>query len=478
MMALMRQTFLRSPQWRLWVCLLVLLLLWFLPAPSGLTTISWHYLAIFGTTILGLLLGPLPLGPMVLLGLMTAVLSGTLPFDHALSGFSDSTVWLVVAAFLLAGAVRRTGLGRRIALLLVKKLGHSTLGLGYALAGSELLLGPVVPSNTARGGGILAPIVRALAEALDSHPEAQPRRAGEYLCLVGAHANLIAAAMFLTGMAANPLVSKAAQDIFEIDFSWGLWALGGLLPGLLGLALLPLFFYWLAPPELKSATEARAEAIKELEAMGRWDRSQIGMGLLLLSMLVLWASKPLHHMGTTQVALMGLLALVLFQLQTWKELLEDAASWDSLIWLGGLLTLANGLKEIGVIQWFQLSVQSRIQSLGLTGLTVIVLLALIYFFSMYGFSMLTAHISAMVGAFLAVGLALNAPPLVSVMLLAAFSNLCGCLTNYSSGPIIIYFGLGYVPTARWFKFGALVAVFHLLIWLGPGLLWWKVLGWL
>lgn len=474
----MSQAPIRSPKFDLLLCSIVLLILWFVPSPAGLSDASWHYLAIFATTIFALLLGPLPLGPLVLLGLMTAVLSGTLDFKSSLSGFADTTVWLVVAAFLLAGAVRRTGLGKRIALILVSKLGKSTLGLGYALVGSELILGPVVPSNTARGGGILAPIVRALSEALGSTPHENPRKAGEYLTLVGAHANLIAAAMFLTGMAANPLIAKAAKQIMDVEFTWGLWAMGALVPGLLGLLLLPLFFYVLAPPELKLSGAAQTEARHELSVMGRWNRAQISMGILLGIMVVLWASSPIHHMGSAQVALMGVLTLVLLRIQTWKELIEDAAAWDSLIWLGGLLTLANGLKDVGVIEWFQLNVQVRIQSMGLTGIMVIILLALIYFVSMYAFSMLTAHISAMVGAFLAVGLALNAPPMMSIMLLAAFSNLCGCLTNYSSGPIIIYFGLGYVPTARWFKFGALTGLFHIAIWLGPGLLWWKVLGWL
>ena len=71
----------------------------------------------------------------------------------------------------------------------------------------------------------------------------------------------------------------------------------------------------------------------------------------------------------------------------------------------------------------------------------------------------------------------GAPPHLMVALLAPFSNLCGCVTNYSTGPVIIYFGLGYVPAARWFRIGFLMSLYHLAIWLGLGLLWWKLLGW-
>ena len=91
--------------------------------------------------------------------------------------------------------------------------------------------------------------------------------------------------------------------------------------------------------------------------------------------------------------------------------------------------------------------------------------------------MLTGHITAMVAAFLAVALALGVPGTLMVAMLAYFSNLCGCLTNYSTGPVVIYFGFGYVPVGRWFKVGLMVSIFHLVVWLGVGLPYWKLLGW-
>ena len=114
---------------------------------------------------------------------------------------------------------------------------------------------------------------------------------------------------------------------------------------------------------------------------------------------------------------------------------------------------------------------------GMGALATALTLALIYFYSMYGFSMLTGHITAMVAAFLALAVTAGAPAMLMVALLAYFSNLCGCLTNYSSGPVVIYSGFGYVPMGRWFKIGFIVSIFHLAVWLGVGLPYWKFLGW-
>ena len=209
--------------------------------------------------------------------------------------------------------------------------------------------------------------------------------------------------------------------------------------------------------------------------MGPWSFPQRGMAGVFAGMLTLWATSGLTGLDTTLVAWLGVAVLLLTGAHPWERMARDHRAWDSLIWLGGLLTLATGLKDLGVVAWFAARMQDQVAGAGV--LATVLVLALVYFYSMYGFSMLTAHITAMAGAFLAVCLAAGVPALPAVPLFAYFSNLCACTTNYSSGPIIIYYGLGYVPPGRWFRIGFLVSLFHLAIWIPVGLLWWKVLGW-
>ena len=104
--------------------------------------------------------------------------------------------------------------------------------------------------------------------------------------------------------------------------------------------------------------------------------------------------------------------------EKWQDIVGNDKAWDTLIWLGGLLTMANSLKEYGFIDWFAQSVGGWVE--GLDGITVVVFLALIYFYSMYSFSMLTAHIAAMVAAFFTVALGAGAPPLLTIAILATF----------------------------------------------------------
>ena len=169
---------------KLSICIAVTSIIWFLPVPSGLPVIAWPIFAVFIGIITSFIIRPFQMGVMVLLGLVVLIAPGIISIKEGLSGYGDSTVWLVVAAFLISGSVIRTGLGKRIALLFVRTLGKSPLGLGYSICGAELLLGPVVPSNTARGGGIIAPMVQSISTALDSHPKESPEKAGKFLTLV------------------------------------------------------------------------------------------------------------------------------------------------------------------------------------------------------------------------------------------------------------------------------------------------------
>src|SRR2546426_2369677 len=139
--------------------------IWVAPHPAGVDPRAWHLLAVFIATVVGLVTKPLPLGAMTLIAIAVALVTRTLTVAEALSGFSNSTVWLVVAAFFLAAGFTRTGLGPRIAYGLVALFGRRTIGLGYSLVPSDLILAPAIASNTARAAGVMFPILTAIAES-------------------------------------------------------------------------------------------------------------------------------------------------------------------------------------------------------------------------------------------------------------------------------------------------------------------------
>ena len=134
------------------LCLALAAGIWFAPIPAGLTHEAWHLFAVFAAAIASVILNAFPLITAALLAVGTVVLTGTIDPAKAFAGFAHSSVLLVVAAFLVANAVVKCGLGRRISLLVVTAFGRSTLGLGYSIFLTDALIAPAFPSNTARGG--------------------------------------------------------------------------------------------------------------------------------------------------------------------------------------------------------------------------------------------------------------------------------------------------------------------------------------
>ncbi len=459
---------------RLVATVLVGLVIWYLPGPAGVDIRAWHLFAIFVATILGLILQPLPMGAVVLIGMIMTALTETLSIGDALNGFANPTVWLIFVAFLFARAFAKTGLGRRIAFCFIRMFGHRTLGLGYALAASDLLLSPAIPSGAARSGGVIFPVVRSLSGTFGSEPGESAGKIGRFLHLAAYHAHGITAAMFMTAMAANPLIVEFAAKSANVHITWGSWALAGIVPGLISLIVVTYLIYKIDRPEITETPQAAQFARTELAKMGEITRDEwVVLGTFALA-LVLWLTGSLTHIEATVVALLGLGLMILLGTLTWDDVLGERAGWDTLIWFGGVVGMATMLSKLGLFKWFAAFVAAHVT--GLPWLPALVILVLVYNFSGYLFASLTAHVVALYVPFLTVAVAVGAPPLFAALVLAFVSSLCVSLTHYAGGPAPVYYGSGYVSLRRWWGIGFLVGVVNLVIWLGIGGLYWKALG--
>jgi DASS family divalent anion:Na+ symporter len=166
--------------------------------------------------------------------------------------------------------------------------------------------------------------------------------------------------------------------------------------------------------------------------------------------------------------------MMLTKVLEWKDVLDEKGAWDTLIWMGALIGLADYLAKLGFIPWFAKAVGASIA--GVPWMQAFIVLLVIYMYAHYGFASLVAHITAMYAAFASVAVAAGAPAYLVALALAFMSNLCMSLTHYAAGPAPILFGAGYVDQATWWKLGFIISVINMLIWVGLGSFWWKVLG--
>ncbi len=459
---------------RLALVILVGAALWFVPVPAGVQPRAWQLLAVFVATMVGIVVRPMPMGAMAFVAAAFAVLSGTLTIAEATAGFGSTVVWLVVAAFFIATAFVKTGLGTRIAYHFMRLLGKRSLGLAYGFLATDLVLAPAIPSNTARAGGVIFPILKSLCVSLDSDAAlGTQRRIAGFLTFTAYQGVVITSAMFLTAMAANPLAAELASQQ-GIEITWAQWAVAGLVPGLLSLLIVPLLIYRLYPPEITHTPEAPELARRRLREMGAMSRDEWVLLAVFGFLLTLWIFGDTLGVNATATALAGVAAMLATGALAWDDILNERNGWDTFIWFSVLVMMASQLGELGLLAWFT----DRVSGVLGEGhwLPAFLTLSLIYFYVHYFFASNTAHVSAMYAPFLALALAVGTPPLLAALVLAFFSNLFASMTHYGTAPAPILFGSGNVDIGDWWKLGALISVVNIVIWLGAGSLWWRLLG--
>jgi len=458
----------------LFIVFLIGLGIWFAPHSAEVNPQAWHLFALFFATIIGIILKPLPLGALVIISLSIVTLTKTLSLEAALSGFHNYIAWLVVFAFFISRGFIKTGLGSRIAYYFVSIFGKKTLGLSYGLLLSELILAPAIPSVTARAGGVIYPIVLGLAKSFGSEPIlGTERRVGSFLMKVVYQGSIITSAMFLTGMAANPLLAGLTQDA-GYSITWGRWALAALLPGLLSLVLMPLIVYKLYPPAVRNTPDAPLMARTRLAEMGKLTKNEWLMLGTFILLLILWVFGGAWGLNATVAAMAGLSLLLITGVLEWQDVTKEHTAWDTFIWFATLIMMATALNTLGFTPWLSEQVVELVGGLNWT--LAFAILALVYFYSHYFFASNSAHVSAMYPAFLMVAIALGTPPAFAILVFAFSSSLMGCLTHYGSGPAPLFYGSGYIDVKDWWRIGFVLSVAHIIVWFGLGSLWWKTLN--
>jgi DASS family divalent anion:Na+ symporter len=458
---------------RLAVALVVGLVIWVFPRPAAVDPRAWHLLAIFIATLVGIVAKPLPMSAVAVVGIAAALATRTLTIAEALTGFANVTVWLVISAFFFSAGFVKTGLGKRIAYVLISRFGRRSLGLGYSLVATDLVLAPAIPSNTARAAGVVLPIVQSIAARAIADDPVKGRQTSAFLTLAVYEGTVVTSAMFVTSMVANPLIVQFAATQ-NVILTWTNWAAASVVPGLISLIIVPLVVYRMCRPGVVNTPEAPAMARQALEALGPMNRGEKLMASVSVVMIILWILGTTLSLDPTATAFMAIAALLLTGVLTLEDMSREHRAWDTFIWFGTLVMMATFLGQLGLIKWFSDQVAPVFGGNGwIPGMLG---LSLTYFYTHYFFASLTAHISAMYAPFLGIAIALGAPPLLAALILAFFSSLFASLTHFGTAPAPILFGTGYVSLGVWWKTGLIVSFVNIVIWLSAGAAWWKILG--
>jgi len=460
------------------------LILWFVPIPSGLESyiqslpsgdlkftpiMAWHLFAIFITAIFAVILKAMPIFTSSILGVSAVILTGTLTAKQAFSGFSEDWILLIIVAFLIARGVIKSGLGKRVAFLIIRKFGKSSIGLSYSIIAADMFMAPAFPSNTARSG-VLFPIVNALATDSGSNvSDGTRKKLGSYLMMSSMAGLTLSSSLWLTAMAANPAGAKMAKE-FGVDITYGSWALAASLPVLVLFAIMPWVLMKIYPPEVKHTPNAPQIAQDALDKMGSVSKNEWIMAAVFIGMVSLWiASSFVPGLNKTAVAFLGLGVLMLANIFTIKDLHGEGQALGTLVWFAILYAMSVYLNKFGFMGWIGENAAAMVD--GLPWMAAYVILVIAYVLIHYFFVSQTAQMLALFSVFLGVAVKTGVPAELMALMLLFATNFNAIITPQGSSANVIFVGSGYLEAGEIYKVGGMVTLVNTIVFLTVGTAW-------
>lgn len=444
------------------------LAIWFSPVPNGLDAQAWHLFAIFISAIFAVILNAMAILTSSILAVSIAVLTGTMTSKQAYSGFGEGFILLIIVAFLIARGVIKSGLGKRIAFLIIKKFGKSSLGLAYSLITADMFISPAFPSNTARSG-VLFPIVNALASDSGSKvADGTRKKLGAFLMMSSMAGLTLSSTLWLTAMAANPAGAKMAGE-YGVEISYGLWALAASVPVIVLFFLVPWVLFKIYPPEIKKTPDAPKIAQDALDTMGKVSKNEWIMAATFIGMVSLWIMSGSFGLDKTAVAFLGLAILMLSNIFTLDDLRNEGNALGTLIWFAILFAMSVHLDKFGFMGWVGENISSIVDGFSwpvvYTGLTIGYVLIHYFFVSQ------TAQMLALFSVFLGVGVNAGVPAEMMALMLLFATNFNAIITPQGSSANVIYLGSGYIEAAEIYKIGGIITFINTFVFLTVGTVW-------
>ncbi|MDR1018312.1 MAG: anion permease [Lachnospiraceae bacterium] len=461
---------------KLAVVALIPIVIWNIPAPSGLKTETWHIVAIYLGLLAGLVIKPFkePIITLIIIGFGSMFLDSTVLF----AGYGDTMTWFICIVTIVATSFVKTGLGKRIAYNLLVRAGNSTLGLGYLLMVTDLILSPATGSNSARTT-IIYPIFRQIAEGVGSTPTEHPKRLGAYLTILSYVTSQGTAALFLTGMATNAVTVSLVTEMMKIKLTWGTWFLASIVPAGLFLLVAPLIVYLLYKPELKTLEDVKPIAKEGLKKLGKiTNKEKMLLVLFVLAILgwMLGSKITFLDLGMKIVGFVFLAAVLVTGILDWDDVIGAKGGWNIFVWYGAFFGVATALSNAGFYTWLADVLGEALHLTSVNGLLVTLILLLVSIAVRYFFVSNSAFVASFYPVLLTLALTTKANPMAISLLLAFFASYGALLTHYGNGAGLIVFASGYVPQKDFWKIGTCMVGVALVIFLLIGMPYWYLIG--
>lgn len=452
------------------------IIIWNIPAPAGLETDVWHIVAIYLGLLAGLVIKPFkePIITLIIIGIASMFMDSAVLFQ----GYGNGMTWFICIVTIVCTAFVKTGLGKRIAYNLLMRSGNSTMGLGYLLMLTDLVLSPATGSNSARTT-IIYPIFRQIAEGVGSTPTENPKKLGGYLTILSYVVSQGTSALFLTGMATNAITASLVSEMMGLELTWGLWFMASIVPAGLFLLVSPFIIYHLYKPELKSLDSVKPIAKKGLDDLGPMSKNEKILLVLFICAILGWmfgAKLQFINLGMQIVGFVFLALVLATGIMDWEDVIGSKGAWNIFVWYGAFYGVATALADAGFYTWLADALGNVLDLSKVNGLLVSVILVIVSLAVRYFFVSNSAFVASFYPVLLTIAMTTRANPMAIALLLGFFASYGALLTHYGNGAGLITFASGYLPQKDFWKVGSAMVAVAFVIFFCIGMPYWYLIG--
>jgi anion transporter len=410
--------------------------------------------------------GALPFHLSALLLFVIATVLGIAPPRVVFAGFASSALWLVFGGLVIGAAVQTTGLGRRLARLLVRHLHGSYRRIVYGTVALGIGLGFLVPAAMGRIM-IMVPIFVALVRELGLGRGSRGRTG---ILLAVSFGTILPSFGILPANLPNMVLLGVGETLYDVRLTYTAFLLLHLpIIGLLYALLLAELICRLFPDQ----TPARAMTA---EALPPWSSAEHRLLAILVLALILWATDSLHGVSPGWVALGAAVACMMPGLGVLDvRTFETGTSFGAFFYVAGLLGMVGMIDASGLAaalaetagRWLPVAPDAPAWNFGVLTLTA----------SLMALVTTQPGVPAVLGPLAGPIAEATGLPLVSVLMTQVL-GFAAILLPYASAPMMVAVQLAGVGLGAATRLSLLLGSLTLVLLVPVAYLWWRWLGYL
>lgn len=402
----------------------------------------------------------------IAIGLFFQIFS-TVELMHA---FGHPIIWQIMCFLFLSQALINSGLAYKISIYIMYYMGKSTLSLSFGFCFLTTAFALIIPTSTARIGGIFIPILSSLFEILSKEDEDLK----ETIIKVIVYSNAIASAMFFTASSGNFYIQEMTKSI-NVYITAQTWILNGIMPGIVCLILTTLLIHKVMKPSQKNLNKINKKIADEMNGLDSLSTNDWIILTTILGIFPLWAISGKFNIPLLSILFGAISTLLFFDLLTFEEnILNHKESWNMFFWMSNLLMLSALITEMKAFSFLS-CIPYHVSTI-LPSQFIFVFILAFYGYSQYLFASSTVHASALylISFEMCVNYGYN--PFVSALILSYISNLFAGLTTYSGSEVLLITKAFDVDPITFNKHGFFISTFVFILWMLCGSIWWKITG--